>query len=151
MSAGRVTMQIQNSLAELSRVSAAVEAFCEEHGARECSFPINVALEELLVNTISYGYTDNESHDIDVTLTIGDGAIVAELRDDAAPFDPLQAPPPDHLDAPIEERRIGGLGIHLMKSVMDQITYDYRDGRNHITLLKRLASAVDEPAEALKR
>ena len=67
---------------------------------------------------------------------------MTELSDDARPFDPLNAPPPD-LNSAIEDRRIGGLGVHLVKTLMDDVGYAYRDGRNHITLRKKIAGNSD--------
>ncbi|HEX4193960.1 MAG TPA: ATP-binding protein, partial [Stellaceae bacterium] len=69
--------------------------------------------------------------------------IVTELSDDGRAFDPLNAPPPD-LDSAIEDRRIGGLGVHLVKTMMDDVTYAYRDGRNHVTLRKKIADDTDD-------
>ena len=137
----RLTLRIANDIAELTRVAESVDEFCATHNLPpDCSFKLNVALEELLTNTISYGYDDRQRHEIALDIAIDKDTLVAELSDDARPFDPLQAPPPD-LDSPIAERRIGGLGVHLVKTMMDEVTYAYRDGRNHVRLRKRIAAA----------
>lgn len=139
MSDERLTLRIANDLAELTRVSESVDDFCAAHDLpADCGFKLNIALEELLTNTISYGYDDAQRHEIALDIAIEGDVLVAELSDDGQPFDPLQAPPPD-LDSPIEERRIGGLGVHLVKSMMDDVAYTYRDGRNYIRLSKRIA------------
>lgn len=140
MSGGQLNLSIANNLAELSRVAESVEEF----GAREaipaaCIFKLTLALEELLTNTISYGYDDGKPHEIALSLAREGDTILTELSDDARPYDPLQAPPPD-LDSAIEDRRIGGLGVHLVKTLMDEVIYAYRDGRNHLTLRKRIES-----------
>lgn len=140
MSEKRLTLRIANDLAELTRVAESIDAFCAALDLpAECGFKLNIAFEELLTNTINYGYDDGRRHEITLDLAIEDGELVAELSDDGRPFDPLQAPPPD-LDSPIEERRIGGLGVHLVKTMMDEVTYAYRDGRNHIRLHKRIGA-----------
>lgn len=136
----RLTLRIANDLAELTRVAESVDEFCATNDLpAECGFKLNIAFEELLTNTINYGYDDGRRHEITLDLAIENGELVAELSDDARPFDPLQAPPPD-LDSPIEERRIGGLGVHLVKTMMDEVAYAYRDGRNHIRLRKKIGA-----------
>jgi anti-sigma regulatory factor (Ser/Thr protein kinase) len=139
----RLTLRIANDLAELTRVAESVDEFCAANDLpADCSFKLNIALEELLTNTISYGYDDEQRHEIPLDIAIENDALVVEMSDDARPFDPLQAPPPD-LDSPIAERRVGGLGVHLVKTLMDEVAYAYRDGRNHIRLRKRIAADPD--------
>jgi serine/threonine-protein kinase RsbW len=136
----RLTLRIANDLAALAGVAESVDEFCAAHALpTDCAFKLNIALEELLTNTISYGFDDARRHEIAIDIAVAGDAITAELSDDARPFDPLQAPPPD-LGSPIEERRVGGLGVHLVKTLMDDVAYDYRDGRNHIRLSKRIVS-----------
>jgi anti-sigma regulatory factor (Ser/Thr protein kinase) len=137
-------LRIANDLAELSRVAEGVEEYCAALGlAPGCAFKLNVAIEELLTNTISYGYDDGGRHEIAIDITREGQTIVTELSDDARPFDPLNAPEPD-LESAIEDRRIGGLGVHLVKTLMDAVAYAYRDGRNHITLRKNFTADSDE-------
>ena len=136
-------LRIANDLAELSRVAESVEEFCAGLGLPAgCAFKLNVAIEELLTNTISYGYADSGRHEIAIDITREGETIVTELSDDARPFDPLNAPPPD-LESAIEDRRIGGLGVHLVKTLMDDVAYAYRDGRNHVTLRKKIVPDSD--------
>lgn len=140
----RLTLRVANDLAELGRVAAQVDAFCmAEAIPADCNFKLNIALEELLTNTISYGYADGGLHQIALTIAREGDELVAEISDDGRPFDPLQAAPPD-LDSPIEERRVGGLGVHLVKTLMDKVDYAHRDGRNHVTLRKRIPTPPPE-------
>lgn len=140
MSDEQLSLRIANDLAELPRVAESIDDFCAAHDLpADCAFKLNIALEELLTNTISYGFDDARPHEIAITVARAGDEIVAEISDDARPFDPLNAPPPD-LDSTIEERRIGGLGVHLVKTLMDKVAYAYRDGRNRVTLHKRIAS-----------
>jgi serine/threonine-protein kinase RsbW/sigma-B regulation protein RsbU (phosphoserine phosphatase) len=139
----RLNLRIANDLAELSRVAESVDEYCANQVIpAACAFKLNIALEELLTNTISYGYADTGRHEIAVDIAREGETLVAEISDDARPYDPLQAPPPD-LDSAIEDRRIGGLGVHLVKTMMDDVTYAYRDGRNHVTLRKNIAADAD--------
>jgi anti-sigma regulatory factor (Ser/Thr protein kinase) len=136
----RLNLRIVNDLAELARVAEIVDEFCATRSIpADCAFKINVALEELLTNTITYGYSDARRHEIAIALAHAGDEITVELSDDARPFDPLQASPPD-LDSAIEDRRVGGLGVHLVKSLMDEVAYAHRDGRNHVTLRKKIVS-----------
>ena len=126
-----------NDLRELAATAEKVDAFCAEHGVSpDIAFAINVSVDELLTNTISYGYDDGEPHRIEMTVRVEDGVLVIELEDDARPYDPTQAPHPD-TDAPIEHRPIGGLGVHFVRGLMDGFTYRRSDGRNIVTLTKR--------------
>lgn len=143
MSNERLNLRIANDIAELSRVAESVEEFCASQAIPAGNaFKLNIALEELLTNTISYGYEDSGRHEIAIDIAREGETIVAELSDDARPYDPLNAPPPD-LESAIEDRRVGGLGVHLVKTMMDDVRYAYRDGRNHITLRKNIAADPD--------
>ncbi len=133
-----------NDLRELGVAAAKVDAFCAEHGvSRDIAFAVNVSVDELLTNTISYGFDDGESHRIEMTVRIEDDVLVIELVDDATPYDPTRAPHPD-IDAPIERRPIGGLGVHFVRELMDGFSYRRSEGRNIVTLTKRTG---DRPAE----
>lgn len=136
----KLTLRMVNELAELTRVAECVDEFCAAHAvSADCAFKLNVALEELLTNTISYGYQDAQSHEIAIAIAREGDEVVIEVSDDARPFDPLQMNVPE-FETPIENRRVGGLGIHLVKTLMDNVAYAYRDGRNHMILRKRIAS-----------
>jgi anti-sigma regulatory factor (Ser/Thr protein kinase) len=140
MSDDRLILRIANDVAELSRVAESVDLYCDANGVpADAAFNINVVLEELLMNTISYGFTDAQPHEIAVTIAKDRDTIAVEISDDGQAFDPLQAATPD-LDAPLAERRIGGLGIHFVKTMMDTVEYRRADGRNHVTLRKRIVS-----------
>lgn len=111
-----------------------VKAFCAEHGvAPEIAFAVNVSIDELLTNTISYGYDDSDGHRIEMTVRMEGSVLVVELSDDAKPYDPTAAPHPD-IDAPIERRPIGGLGVHFVRELMDSFRYRRSGGRNIVTL-----------------
>lgn len=140
MNGNRLTLRVANDIAELPRVAEEVDGFCAAAALpASCAFKINVALEELLVNTISYGFPDSERHEILVTLAKEGEAVVVEISDDGVPFDPLQVPTPD-IDQPLETRPLGGLGIHFVRTLMDEVEYRRAGGRNLVTLSKRIES-----------
>ena len=119
-------------------MAEAVGVFTREHGVSEqYASAIHLVLEETVANVILYGYRDAREHTIDVTLSIHGPDVILTVADDAMAFNPLLAPPPE-LDKPLEERPIGGLGIHLVRSMMDDVQYARRDGRNILTMRKRL-------------
>lgn len=132
--ANRVTVCIGNRLAELERVTEAVVKFGADH---ELSKPVLnaliVALEEILNNTVSYGYVDEKPHEIMVTLSLKLGKLVAEVRDDGIAFNPLSVPAPD-LAAGLIERKLGGMGLHFVRSLMDNVEYERKNGSNRLRL-----------------
>ena len=96
---------------------------------------VQLAAEEVLVNIISYAYPD-KSGDIEITYDVNeDKGLMIEIVDWGVPFDPLSIPEPD-IDAPIEDRKIGGLGIYIMRSIMDEVDYRRQGDRNTLTLIK---------------
>jgi serine/threonine-protein kinase RsbW len=137
----RVTFTLKNRLAELEHAGRLVAEFGRSHHVpAETTFACDLALGEILTNVISYGFDDGREHEIVVRLSIERGEVVVEVEDDGRAFDPLSASTPD-LDAPLAERPVGGLGLHLVQSVMDVVEHQRRHGRN----LLRLRKAVGAP------
>ena len=127
---------LNNDLAELAVAAKHVDRFCDEHGlSPDVAFAVNLSVDELLTNTIKYGYPGGGSHRIAMTARLDDGVLKVELEDDARPYDPTTVPDPD-IGAPIEERPIGGLGIHFVREMMDGFAYRRSEGRNVVTLTK---------------
>jgi serine/threonine-protein kinase RsbW/sigma-B regulation protein RsbU (phosphoserine phosphatase) len=134
---------VRNDQKEVQRVVAAVEQFLTDQGAgSSVVYKVTLCLDELLTNIISYGFVDSDEHVIDLRLAVADGEIDIELVDDARPFNPLDMPPPD-LDAGVEEREVGGLGIHFVRESMDRVAYRRHDDRNRLTM-RRALTDVDE-------
>jgi serine/threonine-protein kinase RsbW len=134
-------LRLANDLAEIPRLAETVEAFFEEHGLPpKLAFNFNLALDELLTNVISYAFEPGTAHEIAVRLAVAGGQVTAELEDDGPAFDPLTQAPAPVLDGDLDDRPVGGLGIHFVKTMMDSVRYERRDGRNRLTLSKRAAS-----------
>lgn len=132
------SLRLENRLVELDRLAAAVEAFGEaEQLSPKLTYQIGLVLDELLTNTIVYGYPEEGGQEITVAMKREGGLLRFEITDAAAPFDPLSARPPD-LCSPAGERRIGGLGIHLVRSLMDRVAYERVGNGNSLILEKDL-------------
>jgi serine/threonine-protein kinase RsbW len=138
--ANSVTFRIANSTTEIAKIAEGVNGFGADHGlSKSVLNAMNVALDEVLNNTINYGYTDNKRHEIIVSLSLEPGELVAEIKDDGAAFDPLAASAPD-LSGGLHERELGGIGVHFVRSLMDDIKYVRKGGTNRLRLSKRLVT-----------
>jgi len=134
-------LELANRSAELPRLTAWI---VEQERAlalpAALAMNINLALEEWVVNIISYAYADAAAHTIVVRLWRQPGRLCLEIEDEGRPFDPTVQAPPD-TNAPLDQRKIGGLGIHFIRRTMDAMSYQRRDNHNVLTLVKVLADA----------
>ena len=137
----RIELELSNQLTELNRIAAAVEDLAGRHRLPDTlAYHLNLSLDELFTNIVSYGYDDGGTHCIRLALTVDGGMLECVLRDDGKPFNPLDRPEPD-LNLPADQRPIGGLGIFLVKKAMDEVAYRREGSENVLTLRKRLAAA----------
>lgn len=133
-----VAISITNAANELTRVSALADQFAAANQlSSDVTADLHVALDEVLTNIIRYGYTDDRAHEISIQLRVEDGMLVAEIQDDGRPFDPLILPEPD-VKAPLRKRRVGGVGIHFVRKLMNDVKYKRIADRNHLVLKRRL-------------
>ena len=138
MPAPTLTLTLKNDLSELVRIAEAIEEHGEAHGwPAKWILNLNISLDELITNIVSYGYGDSGDHEIHVTVADRNGSLVTVVEDDGIAFDPFTAAPEPDLDASVEERRIGGLGVYFVKTLMDEATYERLGDRNRITLTQR--------------
>lgn len=138
---GTLSVQLKNNLSELQRMNQIVTAFGERHGlASELVFRLTLVLEEIITNAISYGYEDDLEHEILVRLFWQDPNMRIEVEDDGRPFNPLKAPSPD-MGKPLAERQVGGLGIHLVREMMDELEYRRENDKNLLILKTKFGSA----------
>ena len=91
-----------------------------------------------------------EDREIRVTFVADGDLLTARIEDDARAFDPRAAPEPN-IDSVIEQRPIGGLGVHIVRTVMDRVAYERRNGRNHLTVSKAFRDARIRPGERARR
>lgn len=130
---------LKNDLSELSPLAIAVEAFGEEAElSMKAQFNLNLALDELVTNIIHYAYDDENLHQIEITLRYDDFLLSVSVLDDGKAFNPCQADSPE-LTTALEQREIGGLGIHLVRTLMGKVNYHRVNEQNHLYLEKDLS------------
>ena len=108
----------------------------DQQAAPAAAYLATLALEELVTNSIKYGYDDQAEHVIQVEVELGPDCMTMVVEDDGHPFNPLEQMEPD-TNLPIEERPIGGLGLHLLRKLSDRMEYVWKNGRNRVTLQKK--------------
>jgi len=132
--------RIANRLEDLGAIAAMVQQFGSLHGLSEAQLhDLDLAVDEIVTNIIQYGYGASERGEIVVRLRYCAPELSAEIEDTGRAFDPTLVPPPNLKFAP-GERPVGGLGIHFVRSLMDDVIYTRTQGRNHLRLRKRLAA-----------
>ncbi|MGE5504832.1 MAG: ATP-binding protein [Actinomycetota bacterium] len=114
------------------------EEFCERNGVpRKAAMQVMLALEELVVNTKLYGFPEGGDRRVDLHVQVDGRELICDVVDGGIAFDPFtEAPPPD-LSNPTAERRVGGLGVHIVKRTMDQVSYQRDGDHNRVRLTKR--------------
>ena len=140
----RSSINLRGEASELIRLEAFAEAFARDRGlADEERARLLVILEELFTNVVTHGYGGEiEACSVAVALDWRRGRLTINFVDDGPPFDPLAHSAPD-LDAPAEQRPIGGLGIAIVRALVDRARYCRQDHRNHLYLVRRLASVAE--------
>ncbi|MFO7616871.1 MAG: ATP-binding protein [Bacteroidales bacterium] len=129
---------LNNQVEELSRVEGFLEELASDWGLPlSLVLSLNLALEEAITNIIFYGYDDDGPHTILVDFTKASNQLKINIVDDGHEYDPTARPDPD-ITLAAEERPVGGLGIFLIKKVMDQVEYQRKDNKNHLMLTKRI-------------
>ncbi len=133
---GRLDVKINNQITELAVVEEKFEAFCLEHNIPDLARQqVSMVLDELLNNVVNYAYRDEEEHIIELEFVLSGNRLVITVRDDGVPFNPFALDPPNIAQS-LDESEIGGLGIYLVRSVMDEYMYNRHIGRNVVTLVK---------------
>ncbi len=132
-------INIKSRLSGIEIMTVQLEKMCKEWDINEnVAFSMNLALEEIVTNIINHGYEGKEEYSISIRFTLEKHNMRIQIKDWAPAFNPLDLPEPDDIDKPIEERNIGGLGIHLVKKFTDNFNYRRSDNKNIVTLIKSL-------------
>jgi anti-sigma regulatory factor (Ser/Thr protein kinase) len=126
-------LRARSSLDDLSKISNFILASTRGAGLdRREKFHLMTAVDEACSNIIKYGGSD----EIDVKCEVEDGLVVVEIRDEGVAFNPLDAPKPD-LNAPLEVREVGGLGIYFIRTLINDVKYERQGGKNVLTMTIR--------------
>lgn len=121
--------------ADIAEAGAQLSAWLVEESIPESAALLaRLTLDELASNVAKYGGGRLDELSIRFRCSVDCGRLVIDVDDNARPFDPRDAPSPD-LDAPLDERRPGGLGLHLLRRLSNSFRYERRDGRNCVTLV----------------
>jgi anti-sigma regulatory factor (Ser/Thr protein kinase) len=130
------TILLQNRTEELVRLSLFITGFCEQKGlSTDLELALNLVAEEAFMNVVMHGHAQEGGHEIGVTLTHRGHQVELTVEDDATEFNPLNAAEVDP-DASLDQRRIGGLGIHLLRKLMTELHYERSGGKNRLTMRK---------------
>ena len=129
---------LKNKPGEKQKLLAALESFSRDHQLADSVLQAaDLALEEHLTNVMNYAHEDGREHDILVRFETGPALFIIEVEDDGKPFNPLEAAAVDP-SMPLDQKPVGGLGIHLIRSFMDGVHYERRANRNVLRMTKRL-------------
>jgi len=133
----RELAEFPSRLTVLAETAAFVQAFCERNGVvRTDALRLTFIIEELFTNTIRHGFGGDSDSRVRIELASGDGEVSLLYEDSAPPYDPIaRFAPPARLDAPVEARPIGGLGVYLLGQLISGARYAYEDGCNRLWLI----------------
>ena len=134
-------LTLHNQASEISLVHQALDEFVTQNALESTDFAkLHVALEEHLANIISYGYESGQAGTIRLRFSVGSSALTVEIEDDGRPFNPLDAPAVD-TSLSLDQKPIGGLGLHLIRKCVDEASYSRAEHHNRLVMSKRLKSA----------
>jgi len=134
----QLTLRLKNAFTEIPAANEAASRWLADRDVPPAAdYLANLAIEELVTNCIKYGYDDKNDHVIEIELRLSDHELVLTVTDDGHPFNPLEVPQPD-TNVPLEERQVGGLGIHLLRKMSDGMEYVRADARNRLIIRKCL-------------
>jgi serine/threonine-protein kinase RsbW len=108
------------------------------------SLAFELALEEVFMNVVMHGSRADRAPGVKVSMALVDGGVTLTVEDDGPAFDPLSLPAPD-LTASLEARRVGGLGVFLVRQVMDSVRYERRDTTNRLQMTKKMGGVGPDP------
>ena len=136
-----IAVELKNQLSEIERLARIVDDFGRRHQIEaQIIYNMKLALDEILTNIISYAYDDAKEHIIVIRLSLDQEKWTVEVEDDGRPFNPLNAPEPDTKQL-LGERPIGGLGIHLVRKLIDELEYRRLNDRNILVMRLKVKGA----------
>ena len=129
-------LQLSNNRPEIRNLRNRFDIFAKDNELpNKVIRDVQLALDEVVTNIVEYGYDDDDKHLIDIKFILNEQSLKIIIIDDSKPYNILDKKDPD-TSLSLDEKPIGGLGIYLVKRLMTNIDYDYRDGKNHLLLTK---------------
>ena len=136
MESHKYSFELKSDLSELKTLYQHLNKFGHVTGLSEaCITDVNICLDELFTNIASYGFVDDLEHIIRFTFHLNDNVLTLNIEDDGIAFNPLKKENPE-IPADLIDVKIGGLGIHIVRKLMDDIRYERKQGSNKLTLKK---------------
>lgn len=133
-----MTLTLRNNVQDVPQLAVFVDQVCETAGfSASIAMQMNLAMEEAVVNVMNYAYPKGTEGEISIEAQAVDGRVTFIIIDSGIPFDPTAGEDAD-TSLSAEDRPIGGLGIFLVRQLMDVVSYEYRDGKNMLTLQKEV-------------
>lgn len=138
------TIELNNDIAEIPQLSAFIDSFAEEAGLDfSLTMSLNLAMEEAVVNVMEYAYPEGTVGKVNISASAEGDDVEFVISDSGTAFDPTAKDEVD-IDLGVEDRQIGGLGIHLVRNIMDDIKYERKDGKNILTLYKNKNNVIND-------
>lgn len=129
-------LTLQSRLSSLKDLQESLDRFGDEQDwPANLRFQLRLALEELATNVINHGFGE-EGHEFEIEISSSPDKVIVNVIDGARPFNPLEAPPDPNVEAPLDERPIGGLGVFLVRKISDEMFYRRSQGKNRLTIVK---------------
>ncbi|RYD78151.1 MAG: ATP-binding protein [Verrucomicrobiaceae bacterium] len=138
MHEGSITIRLRAEVPEIERLNRLVRQFGELHELPgRALYAVTLTLDELVSNVILHGFDDPVGQEVSIRIEVAEREVRAIVSDGGRDFDPLSMPAPD-LSLPLEQRPLGGLGIHIVRSLMDHVEYRRENNKNLLTVRKRM-------------
>ena len=131
-------INLTKNISDLTILVTKLEQFFQENNTPSISMPMTLILEEVYTNTITHGASDGRDVFIEINLGIDKDELIMTYKDNGIPFNVLELPEPD-LNASIENREVGGLGVHYVKALTDSVEYEYVEKHNVLKMKKKLS------------
>lgn len=131
-------INLTKNISDLTILVTKLEQFFQENNTPSISMPMTLILEELYTNTITHGASDGRDVFIEINFGINKNELIITYKDNGIPFNVLELPEPD-LTASIENREVGGLGVHYVKALTDSVEYEYVEKHNVLKMKKKLS------------
>ena len=138
MASHKYSFELKSDLSGLETLCQHLNKFGQAAGLSEaCITDVNICLDELFTNIVSYGFEDDLEHFVRIALDLDGQVLTVSIEDEGIPFNPLDKKDPE-VPADLKDVHIGGLGIHIVRKLMDDVCYQRKDGKNKLTMKKSI-------------